>query len=255
MNINDFTSVDKILAEVTQRVNDKEFKKGFSKGWFIARIHDAIRELAMDTYIFKVVRDFEMPENCQIKMPEDTFNIREIYLYNGTMCNPVSSQNVYHKRLFNNMHDGSGYTAKVKDDGSNPNDIFQPNQSRRHSGRDGFYGNKFYYNTHNGVMMFSTECKAYPYVRVILNGLGGIDGELPIIPSFFRKAVVDYVEEAYYSAMKSVDIRKYRPLWQDAFNKLESYTGSWKSAIKRVSSMDTAEKESMEEYISSMYHK
>jgi hypothetical protein len=48
----------------------------------------------------------------------------------------------------------------------------------------------------------------------------------------------------------------YRPLWQDSFSKLNDLTsGSWNKARKRIKSMDSKEKESMEEYISSMYHK
>jgi hypothetical protein len=102
MNANDFVSVEKILAEVTQTVNDKDFKNGFTKGWYISRIHDAIQELAIETYFFKVTIDFELPRNLQLPMPEDTFNIREIYLYNGERCNPINTQVVYFKRLFNN---------------------------------------------------------------------------------------------------------------------------------------------------------
>jgi len=86
--------------------------------------------------------------------------------------------------------------------------------------------------------------------------MGVPNGELPIIPRFFERAVVDYVEEKFYNAMKSRDPRMYRPLWVDATTKLNDLTsGSWNKARKRIKAMDTLEKESMEEYISSMYHK
>lgn len=255
MNANDFVSVEKIIAEVTQTVNDTEFKNGFHKGWFVSRIHDALQELAFDTYYMKITQDFELPDSCQIKMPKDTFNIREIYLYNGTICNPTSTQNVYHKRLFNNKFKGDGYTAKVKDDGSNGADMFQPNQSFRNVGRNGFVGTKYYYNVQNGLMMFSRECKAFPFVRVVFNGMGGVDGSEPVIPRFFQRAIVDYVEERYYNAMRNRNPRTYNAIWQSAQARLDSYTGNWSKARKRVASMDSAEKESMEEYIASMYHK
>lgn len=255
MNANDFVSVEKIIAEVTQTVNDKEFKKGFPKGWFVSRIHDALQELAIDTFYSEVTMHFRLPENCQIKMPKDTFNIREIYMYNGDYCNPHNSQVVYFKRLFNNKFEGEGYTAKVKDDGSNGGDIFQPNQRFTDGRGRGFGGHKYYYGMQNGLMMFSADCKVYPYVRVIFNTMGGVDGSEPIIPRFFQRAIVDWVEERYYNAMKGRDARAYRSLWMDADARLQSYTGNWRKAVKRVSSMDSAEKESMEEYISSMYHK
>jgi hypothetical protein len=255
MNANDFTSVEKIIAEVTQSVNDKEFKKGFKKGWFVSRIHDALQELAFDTYYLKVQHDFEIPQNLQLKMPEDVFNIREIYIYEGELCNPINTQVVYHKRLFNNTYEGDGYTARVKDDGSNSGDAFQPNQRIFAWNRQGFYGPKYYYNVQNGLIMFSQECRAFPYVRIIFNGMGGPEGDTPVIPRFFQRAIVDYVEERYYNAMKGREPRTYRTLWADAQARLDSYTGYWAKARKRVSSMDSAEKESMEEYISSMYHK
>jgi hypothetical protein len=255
MNSNDFISAEKIIAEVAQTVDDKDFKKGFSPGWFNSRVKDALQELAFETYYFKILRDFEVPKNLQIEMPEDTFNIREIYLYTGEICNPLKTQVVYHKRLFNNMHKGDGYSARVKDDGSNGGDVFQPNQRLYNINNQGFYGPKYYYNVHDGVMMFSKECSAFPYVRVIFNGMGGEDGSLPVIPRFFQRAIVDFVEERYLNAMKMREPRKYNSLWQAAQMRLSSYTGSWAKAKQRVSSMDSAEKESMEEYISSMYHK
>lgn len=255
MNANDFVSVEKIISEVTQTVDDKDFKNGFVKGWFVSRIHDALQELAFDTYYQKITRDFEMPDVLQIDMPENVFNLREVYVYNGELCNPKNTQVVYHKRLFNNMHKGDGYSARVKDDGSNASDVFQPNQRIFAWNRQGFFGPKYYYNVQNGLMMFSKECQSFPYVRVIFNGMGGVDGEKPVIPRFFQRAIVDYVEERYYNAMKSRNPRLFRSLWGDAQGRLDSYTGNWAKARKRVSSMDSAEKESMEEYISSMYHK
>jgi hypothetical protein len=255
MNANDFVSVEKIIAEVTQMVNDKEFKRGIPKGWYVSRVHDALQELAFDTFFFEETHHFELPENFQIKMPKDTFNIREIYVYNGSFCNPVNTQVVYFKRLFNNKFDGDGYSAKVKDDGSNSDDIFQPNQRLLRNNYQGFYGPKYYYGVQNGLMMFSKDCAAYPYVRVVFNTMGGVDGSDPIIPRFFQRAIVDWVEERFYSAMKGRDARAYRGLWKDAYDKLQSYQGEWRKAVKRASAMDSSEKESMEEYISSMYHK
>ena len=245
MNAADFVSVEKIIAEVTLTVNDKNLKN-----------HDCLQELAFDTFYMQIQEDFDLPKILQLKMPLDTFNIREIYLYQGEKCNPSGTQVVHHKRLFNNNYNGEGYTARIKDDGSNSGDLFLSNQGSRFGNLQGFSGSKYYYNVQNGLMMFSADCAAFPYVRVIFNGMGGVDGSKPMIPRFFQRAIVDYVEERYYNAMKSRSPRTFRILWQDAYNRLNDLrTGSWSKARKRVSSMDSAEKESMEEYISSMYHK
>jgi hypothetical protein len=163
---------------------------------------------------------------------------------------------VYWKRLFNNTADGTGYTAQVKDDGSNGSDIYQPNQRVYTHNMQGYYGPKYYYNVLNGLIMFSKECKGYEFVRIIYNGMGVENGDLPVIPRFFERAVVDYVEEKFYNAMKARDPRTYRPLWTDAYQKLNDFAnGSWNKARKRIKAMDSKEKASMEEYISSMYHK
>ena len=256
MTANDFVSVDHILADVTATVNDAEYKKGFSKGWYVSRIQDAMQELSFDTFWLKIQQDVEMPQGCQIEMPKNVFNIREIYLYSGEICNPTNSQVVYWKRLFNNNYNGEGYTAKVKDDGSNSGDVFQPNQRSYTRNLNGFNGPKYYYNVLNGLLMLSTECRGFQFVRIVYNGMGVENGDLPTIPRFFERAVVDYVEERFYNAMKSRDPRTYRGLWTDAFSRVNDLrSGSWSKARKRIKAMDTQEKESMEEYISSMYHK
>ena len=190
-------------------------------------------------------------------MPENVFNIREIYLYSGDFCNPKNTQVVYWKRLFDNSYSGDGYTAKVKDDGSNSADIYQPNQRILQHNMQGFYGPKFYYNVGDDkTIMLSKECLSFPYLRIRFNGMGVPNGDLPTVPRFFERAVVDYVKLKFYDAMKSRDPKIYRALWGDAKDDLENLVnGSWNKARKRIKSMDSAEKESMEEYISSMYHK
>lgn len=258
MNANDFVSVDHLLAEITATVNDTDFKKGFNKGWYISRIQDALQELSFDTFWLTVIFDFEIPENLQIPMPPNVFNLREIYAYQGELCSPVKTQVIYWKRLFDNRYTGDGYTARVKDDGSNGADIFQPNQRTYTRNLQGYYGPKYYYNIAegDGLIMLSKDCRAFPYVRMKFNAMGVPIGDVPIVPRFFERAVVDYVEEKFYNAMKSRDIRLYRPLWQDTFTRLtDPRDGSWNKAKKRIKAMDTSEKNSMEEYISSMYHK
>ena len=256
MTANDFVSVDHLLAEITMTVDDADYKKGFSEGWYLSRIQDAMQELSFDTFWKREQFDYEFPDNCQLIMPKNIFNVREIYLYNGSLCNPMKTQMVYWKRLFNNNYSGDGYTAQVKDDGSNGSDVYQPNQRVYTHNMQGYYGPKYYYNIFEGIMMFSKECKAYSYIRFIANSMGVENGDLPVIPRFFERAVVDYVKVKFLEAMKIREPRVYRALWADAKDDLENLTtGSWNKARKRIKSMDSAEKESMEEYISSMYHK
>lgn len=257
MTQNDFVSVDHLLSTIVHKVGDEGYKRGVQKGRYISWIQDAIQELAMDTFFFKIVKDYPMPQNCQLELPSDMFNLREIYVFKGELCSVKTSQNVYWKRQFNNMSDGEGYTAKIKDDGSNSGDLFVPNHDRYRMYNFPSYSKyRYYYNVYNGILMLSKDCLGYDNVRIIANTFGGEIGDLPVIPRFFERAVEDFVKVQFYEAMKSRDPRTYRILWQDAKNDLEDpVTGSWNKARKRVKSMNTAEKESVEEYISSMLHK
>lgn len=257
MNINDNTTVDRIIAKAVSTVNDEQFRTGFSKGWYISTIQDAMQELSLASRYFKVSINFPIPQTAtplQVEIPKDVFDIREIYVYNGDVCDVHNSQVVHWKRTFSNMGTGSGYSARIKDDGSNPGDIFLPNQSTNRNTVN-YRMRKFYYNTEGGMIMLSEECRAYGFLRVVFNGLGGEIGELPIIPRFFERAIVDWVEERYYNAMKAREPRKYRSLWMDADGRLSDPTKAWFTAIKRVKAMDQAQKESMFEYQSSMFHK
>jgi hypothetical protein len=107
MNSNDFVSVNHILAEVSMTLDDAEYRKGFSIGWYTSRIQDALQELAFDTFFDTVTIDKDMPKKTlSLELPKNVFNIREIYLYNGSCCSPSTSQVVWYKRLYNNNGKG-----------------------------------------------------------------------------------------------------------------------------------------------------
>lgn len=256
MNQNDFVSIDHLLAEITTAVDDQNYKKGLPMGRYLSWIQDAIQELAFDTFIFKRVWDVEIPSDRKISLPKDMFNIREVYVYDGDLCNLERSQIVYWKRQFNNMNSENSYTSKIKDDGSNANDIFVPNQSKYRMTTGNFYGKKYYWNVMNGTFMLSKECSDFKYLRIIANTMGGEIGDMPNIPRFFERAVVDYVIVRYFFAMRSRDPRAFSSLYNSAKAELDdNINGSWNKARKRVKSMDSAEKEAIEEYMSSMFHK
>lgn len=256
MTVNDFTTAERIISIASKNVNDSEHKNGFSRGWYMSHIQQAMQDLAIESKIFKHHQHEEIPSNLQVTVPKGVIDIREIYVYNGEICNPTSTQVVHWKRLFYNKPSGEGYFARVKDDGSNPDDIFLPNQSnlRRGNARN-YRGTKYYYNVDNGVIMLSRDCASYPYIHVVYNGMGGEIGDKPVIPRIFERAIVDFLEERYYNAMKGRNPRTFRVLWGDAQDRLDSPRGAWNKAIRRVKGMDRHQQESMNEYISSMYHK
>lgn len=253
----DFLSIDHVLAEVLVTVNDREYRSGMTKGWYISRIQDALQELAFDTFFDVITRDFDFPSsNLVMDLPTNCFNIREIYGWNGSCCSPQSSAVIYIKRLYNNKGgNGRGYTAQVKKAGETiGTDPFQPNYHN-----DGTFGNfneaKFFCNLQNGKLMFSSSCSAFQKVRLVYNGMGGEIGDVPSIPRFFERAINDYVEERFYLAKKGEDPRKYRTSWMDAKQKLDDWNGNWQKAIKRVKMMDTKQRSDYAEYLAAIYVK
>ena len=257
MNSNDFISADHVLAEVLHTLDDVALRSGFSKGWYMSRIQDCLQELAYETFYNEITIDNKLPsDSLAMEMPENVFNIREIHLFNGECCGPTTSQVVHWKRTFNNKGGGDGYTARVKDGGgSSTHDPFLPNQYNNFRSSY-FSGTKYYANVQNGVIMFSTDCRSYSHVRLVVNGLVGSVGSAPVIPRFFERVINDYVEERFYNALKRREPRKYRILWADAKSNLsDPRDGSMKKARMRISAMDSYERESLEEYTSSIYHK
>lgn len=258
MEANDFVSSNHIIADVVKTVDDEKFRKGFSKGWYQSKIQDALQALAFDTFYQKITLDYDLPENLTLPMPKNAFNIREIYVYDGDgCCSPTNSHIVHWKRLFNNKGK-EGYTARVKDarsGGSTNSDPFVADDwSIANMGADRRI--KYYANVANGVIMFSSSCGNHAKVRLIVNGMGVPVGDIPSIPRFFEEAVKDWVIEKFYRAMMGREPRVYRPLYLEAKDARENMrTGSWKTARIRISSMDSWEKEDLNEYISSMYHK
>ena len=259
MNSNSFVSVNHILAEVTATLNDREYRNGLSKGWYISRIQDALQELAFDSFYQKITRDFDFPsDDLKIEMPANAFNLREIYGWNGSCCSPQTSAIIYPKRLFNNKGgDGRGYTARVKKTGESiGNDPFQPNYTN-----DGNFTNypdvKYSYNIQNGVIMFSSSCAGFQKIRLVYNGIGVEDiGDYPSVPRFFERAINDYIAERYYAVKQGEDPRMWVTMHDRALAQLNDYRdGNWHKSIRRVKFMDTAEKEGYEEYFSNPLHK
>ncbi len=255
MTSNSFVSSNHIIAEAATIVNDRSFRKGFSKGWYMSRIQDALQELNFDSFYQEITLDYDIPSNLRLELPSNVFNIREIYIYNGdNCCTPSGSQIVHFKRTFDNKN--GGYTARVMEGGGNASP-FVPSVSEISNIHDNTFGSpKYYSNVQNGTLMLSSHCSSYGKIRIICNGMGAEVGDVPIIPRFFERAIVDYLEERWYNSMKSTDARMYNTLWRDSYDKLYNIrTGSWRKALMRASSMDSWEKEDMNEYLSAIYHK
>tara|TARA_Y100000814_G_scaffold96598_2_gene66904 strand:+ start:12308 stop:13051 length:744 start_codon:yes stop_codon:yes gene_type:complete len=245
MNTGDFISVNNLLADILTFVNDDTMRNhGFNRGYYVSGIQKALEALALETYFDVRTEDKTFPkEKLATEIPKGAFNIREIYIYNGELCKPKSFAIVQWKRLYNNKGKGDKGTAKRLDTRSSRDPFFP---------LDSTASGVYYANIQNGTLMFSSNCKGFDYLRIVYNGMGGAIGDEPIIPRLFREAIVDYVVERCFRALKAKD-RAYRPLWSDAYQILnDPKNGSWINAERKIKSLNTWQRDTMQEYLGAM---
>lgn len=253
MKTNDYVSLDIILGDVLVLCAD-EGTRHFAKGWYVSQIQRALEELSIETFWNERTVDLPLDkEMLQLEIPENMFNIREVYLWSGECCQPDNSVIVHYKRHFNNKPGvgGEKYTARRKE--SQPYDpFFRPFRDGNLTGTTHSTSGLYYANMQNGLMMFSSSCASYDMVRFVGNAYGGNIGDAPIIPRFLRDAAVDYVVEKFFRAMTGRD-PSYASRWNIAETKLNKrYDGSWDKAKYRIKNMDTWEMNSMKEYFGRM---
>jgi hypothetical protein len=253
-----YVSPDIILTSVLPKVGDKEMKN-YSKGLYISIIQQAMEELAFDTFFDEKRESFDFPVNdLTLEMPKGCFNIKGIYLFNGTECNISNSINVYWKRDY--FTKGSGYIAHDK--GYNGNDPFYGNLDRRIAGDSTVVdihqlpnvNRAFFYNIQNGNIMFSSSCKAAATkVHIHYSGTGCAIDDIPVIPIFLRKAIEDYtiVQVLLMKIAEEQDARKWQSLLQYYETRLrDPRNGSWQEAEYRVKNMHGAERSNLKTYLS-----
>lgn len=241
-SMKDAVSIQDILSRALVFCNDTEYRNGFTKGFYIGLIQMGLEELAFDTFYDVITEDINL-ENTdfstgfQIEMPCNMFNPREIYLFNGDCDKPIGQVQVYWKRLFNNGKGGKNYTAKSIDSGAGFSDPYYT---------PAFVDpNVYYANIYNGVMMFSNNCGAFKWLRIVGNGAGTPIGDDPVIPRFFRNALTHYVCESYFRAQMAKD-RAYTTDQQLYYNLLHNErNGSWNVAEKRAKKLATWKKDTV----------
>ena len=84
-----FVSVNEILADVIKVVKDDSFKLN-SKGWYTSQIQQSLEELSFDTFFDEQHQAFDMPENLRLELPKGSFNLRQIFVFNGSECTPAT---------------------------------------------------------------------------------------------------------------------------------------------------------------------
>lgn len=223
--------VELILRDVLQRTDDEDLAKGISKGGYINLISNGLTKMAMNTYYAEEPPlDINMPHDFRWKLPENFFNISELYAFNGDCCDVEYSQRINFKRNFNNSPNGDGYTALNK---GHHHDIFDAEDFGRHG--------LLYANVQNGILMFSSSCKGFEKFRIIYNSFGGKIGDKPLIPRPLREVVTDYAcLYAFEILMNRYPKSAYGASYQRTLTKIENkLTGTRWEAEMFVKSADT----------------
>lgn len=255
-----YISPDIILSTVLPKVGDKEMKN-YSKGLYIGIIQKAMEELALDTFFDEKRESFDFPKNnLTIEMPKGCFNIKGIYLFNGTECDITKSINVYWKRDY--FTRGHGYMAHDK--GFNGNDPFYGSHSldRRIAGDSTVLSpnqmpnvnQSYFYNIQGGNIMFSSSCKAAgAKVHIHYSGTGCAIDDTPVIPVFLRTAIEEYtiVNILLMRIAEESDPRRWQSLLQYYETRLrDPRNGSWQEAEYRVKTLHSAQRSDLKEYLS-----
>lgn len=248
-----FVSVNEILADVLKITNDAGFKVN-SRGWYISQIRQALQELSFDTFFDEQNEALIIPNDLRVEMPKGSFNLKQLFLFNGSECNLGSgTPNVYYKQNF--WTGGNGYLARDK--WNNPGDPFYI--SRSGNPRSGKGNNELYYfGIQNGLIMLSESCRKFEKIMVFYNGIGGEIDSTPVIPQFFRQAVKDYVssnglESSIAQELDPAKMNKLTYLKNSVDTRMnKEYDGSWAKAEQRAKHTDKKIRQDYKEYMARM---
>lgn len=240
--VNSLLPTELILRDVLQRCDDEALRHGITKGGYINFISNALTKMAMNTYYAEEpALDVNMPKDFRWKLPDNFFNISELYAFNGDCCNVAHSQIINYKRNFNNSPNGKGYTALNKGD----------HHEHSHFELEGFGEHGLLYaNIQNGILMFSSSCIGFEKFRIVYMSFGGAIGEKPMIPRPLREVVTDYAcLYAFEILMNRYPKSAYGGMYQRTQQKIENkLTGSrWEAEIF-VKSSDTWVQKMRESY-------
>lgn len=258
MNTGSYISGNIILSKASIMVGDRE-NNALPTGFYYALIQQAFEKLALNTFFDEKRQNIPLDGGLVYPLPTDCFNVKDVYIFTGTICDITSSRKVWWKR--NYYTQGVGYIANDK--GRNYRDPFYSthetgihNYGNQLTVRDGGIGvnNALFYNLQMGNIMLSSSCLgAGQNLHIHYNGTGCPIGEAPIIPIYLREAMEDYViTEALLARMANDvgDIRKWQSLYQTYNVKLNTpYTGSWARAEISVLSMNSSQRSELAEYL------
>lgn len=252
MQTGNYIKIDEVLMNAAGFSGNTKFMF-VSRGFMLQQVEDAFRQLNMDSKMLDGHADFKISdysETLNIPLPSDCFNLENVWIYSGDICDIGASKKVYWKNNF--FSRGSGYLANVTD--NNVNDPYILNSAilgRTSHNERGL----LFCNVQNGVLMLSESCRnAGTKVHIAYNSTGCEVGEAPIIPIFFKQSIEDFVTEAtlrFRMVNEPSNYRMLRDIQSEYKNRTDrhGFNGSWHDAVKKAASMSTNERNDLAKYL------
>jgi len=236
---------DEILADVLEEAQDYGYRE-HTRGWYVSQMQQCLSELSFDTLLLKLFQDFAFPAaTLALSMPENSWNIRRVYVYDGLLGDPVTVKKVRWKRGYTTYGAGVGWIADNKADIDDDPFLIPLSSSAQE--------NIYFAEMQNGVITFSSNCADFPFVRLYFNGTITPIGETPVVPEFFRQAVKQWTMLEVYKIRRNKNPRAYRVIYNDAYNELyRRFDGTWEKAMKRAKKLDKQMADDVKEYLSKM---
>jgi len=238
-------TANEILADVITETEDYDYRL-FSKGWYLSQMQQCLEELSFDTFIKTVYTDDAFPSaSLAYSLPENTFNVKNIFVYNGALGVPTDSQRVLWKRGGYTTGPDSSFFAENK--AGQDEDPYIAHLSQT-SEDDALWA-----SIDNGVIYFSNAAATYSYIHLRTNGTLTAIGDAPLIPQFFRQAVKLWVVLEFYRRMRKRNPRMYGSLFNATHDELYApFRGKWDEALARSRTLDTKARNDLKEYLSKM---
>lgn len=263
MNTGEYCKPSEVLFMASAMAGDRDYKV-LPRGFYMSLIQEAFRELNIHTFFQEKRVNFQFPtDTLTADLPDDCFNVENVYMFNGDKCVIENSRKVYWKR--NYYTEGNGFIANDKGL-NNQNDPFISNRILANSTDANDlslirYNNQsrvatvLYYNLQMGNIMFSSSCRqAGNNVHLHYRSTGGKITESPIIPTFFKTAIEDYVIESalrFRMANEPANARNWQALQQMYERRLDKngMNGSWHEATMKVKKLNKSQLAELKTYL------
>jgi len=238
-------TVNQILADVISETEDYDYRD-FTKGWYTSQIQQCLEELSFDTFINILDDDYAFPSTTMIlELPANTFNVRGLWVYNGSLGNPSDVQMVRIKSGAYVNGPSKSFFSENKAGQTQDPWIYPLSETTQ--------DDLIWASMQNGSVHFPDKAGTYSFVHIRYNGTLTPIGDTPLIPQFFRQAVKLWVTLEYYRRMRKRNPRTYGSLFNAVHNELYApFVGKWDVAILRSKSMDSKAISDYKEYLSKM---